>query len=72
MNIYKNFLPKKKFNHIKNYILSDLMPWYYNDEIVNKGDGFYQFTYSFIREGNQNCHDDMIKLLSHKAGVVQW
>ena len=63
MNIYKNFLPKKKFDHIKNFILSDLMPWYYNDEIVNKGDGFYQFTYSFIYKGNQNCHDDMIQLL---------
>tara|TARA_R100000988_G_C3886583_1_gene110784 strand:- start:50 stop:532 length:483 start_codon:yes stop_codon:yes gene_type:complete len=64
MNIYKNFLPKKDFQKIKNYMLSDSMPWYFSDEIVDNNFDYFQFSYGFILKGSQNCNDFMMELIN--------
>jgi hypothetical protein len=33
MNIYTNFLSKKDFKVLESVILSDIMPWYFNNGI---------------------------------------
>ncbi len=35
MNIHKNFLPQDKFITLQSFIMSDQMPWYYNDGVVS-------------------------------------
>jgi len=71
MNIYTNFLSKKDFKVLESVILSDIMPWYFNNGISklkkttnrkNKED--FQFTFTFIKDGQQCCHQDMINLLN--------
>ena len=36
VEVIDNFLDKEYFNKIKNFILSEEFPWYYNDRISNK------------------------------------
>ena len=63
MKIYKDFLSKKDFKKIESVIMGDYMPWYYNDNVIRINQNSSQFTYSFIADGIQNCHQDMIDLL---------
>ena len=54
--VVDNFLDKNYFNEIKNFILSQEFPWYYNDRISNKNDpkNFYYFTHVFYIENSLN------------------
>ena len=54
--VVDNFLDKDYFNQIKNFILSEEFPWYYNDRISNKNDpkDFYYFTHIFYIENSAN------------------
>ena len=54
MNIYKNFLNEKDFKVLESKMMGDTFPWYYNNEVVNKGDEFFQFTYVFVVNGKEN------------------
>jgi hypothetical protein len=47
LEIIDNFLSDKKFNLIKSSLLCEYMPWYFNDYLVYKNDGLYQFTHTF-------------------------
>ena len=64
MNIYKNFLSKENFKKLESVIMNDTMPWYFNENIVRNNKNDFQFTYLFIKDGKQNCHQDMIDLLN--------
>ena len=64
MNIYKNFLPKKDFNKLKNYVMSDYFPWYYNDFVVKEKDNFFQFTFVFLDEKGINCSKEIKDILN--------
>tara|TARA_R100000988_G_C3850031_1_gene94499 strand:+ start:14 stop:502 length:489 start_codon:yes stop_codon:yes gene_type:complete len=57
MNIYKNFLPKKVFQTLKNNMMGDYFPWYFHHFINDKNDKKtnFQFTFIFIRDGNEKC-----------------
>ena len=56
MNIYKNFLPKNSFKELKDIIMGPHFPWYYNDYIHgDPKEDHFQFTFTFIREGNYVC-----------------
>jgi len=69
MNIYKNFLNKKDLKKIKEVIMSDYFPWYYNNQINYKGDGYFQFTYTFMKDQKLNCNKetwDLIKPILSK------
>jgi len=69
MIISKNFLTKDEFNSVEEAIMGDRFPWYYNDEVVNPGDGFFQFTYLFVNNGKENCNSktmDMLKPILNK------
>ena len=64
MNIYKKFLPKKIFKKLKDGIMSDYFPWYYNDCILNnKKDKNFQFTFTFLNEKGINCSQEVIDLI---------
>jgi len=63
MKIYKNFLSKEDFKKIESTIMGDYMPWYYNEFVIRSNKDSFQFTYSFMAEGEQTCHQDMIDLL---------
>lgn len=64
MNVYKNFLNKEELNKLEVEMMGSRMPWYYNDEVVEEGDGHFQFTYTFVREGKLNCEDKAINILN--------
>tara|TARA_E500000318_G_C3539764_1_gene204135 strand:+ start:726 stop:1199 length:474 start_codon:yes stop_codon:yes gene_type:complete len=55
MNIHKNFLPKDIFDKLKNTITSDYFPWYFNNGVSTDNDDFFQFTFSFIKDGKEQC-----------------
>lgn len=64
MKIYKNFLSKKDFKNIESIILSDQMPWYFNDDIIEKKTKSFQFTFLFIKNSKNNCNSDMLNILN--------
>ena len=51
-----NFLDKNYFKEIKNFILSEEFPWYYNDSISSQKDPkkFYYFTHTFYNQNTVN------------------
>tara|TARA_Y100000114_G_C11575436_1_gene238485 strand:+ start:38 stop:520 length:483 start_codon:yes stop_codon:yes gene_type:complete len=63
MNIYKNFLDKKTFTNIKEKIMSDHMPWYYNDSVIHQFDKNFQFTFTFVTNTEINCSEEMINII---------
>jgi len=64
MKIHKNFLSKQDFKSIESIILSDQMPWYFNNDIIGKKTKSFQFTFLFIKNNKNNCNSDMLNLLS--------
>ena len=65
MNTYKNFLEKKDFNKIQSFIMSNIMPWYYSDGVIDEDDKYDQFVYTFIKDGSIiNCPQNMIDLIT--------
>ena len=52
MKIYKNFLNKKDFNNIKDFLMNRRLPWYF-ENVVNRGEGqkYGQLSYTFVLEG---------------------
>ena len=59
MKIYKNFLPKDIFKKLKNTMMGEYFPWYFNDYVSNfqKEDNF-QFTFHFVKDGDFTCWGD--------------
>ena len=57
MKIYKNFLPKELFETLKDNMMGDHFPWYFNNfinyEHENKSNS--QFTFTFIKSNNWEC-----------------
>ena len=50
IQVIDNFLEKEVFNNIKNIILGDNFPWYYNDFMTRDPDNKFYFTHTFYRE----------------------
>ena len=50
IQVVDNFLEKEVFNNIKNIILGDNFPWYYNDFMTRDPDNKFYFTHTFYRE----------------------
>ena len=72
MNIFKNFLPKKDFNKLKNYIMSDYFPWYYNDFVLEKKDNFFQFTFVFLDEKGINCSKEIMNIINIVLSKIKY
>tara|TARA_R100000781_G_C3984271_1_gene94641 strand:+ start:41 stop:523 length:483 start_codon:yes stop_codon:yes gene_type:complete len=64
MNIYKNFLDKKTFTNSKEKIMSDQMPWYFNDGVNKIPDENFQFTFVFLDENGINCSKEMMDIIN--------
>jgi len=71
MNIYKNFLPKKVFDTLKNTMMGYNFPWYFNDYILTPNDKSknFQFTFAFIKNSQYECwgewQDIMVPVLKN-------
>ena len=63
MNIYKNFLSKKKFNELKFNLMGNHMPWYFKEGVNSVVDKNFQFAFTFIINGKINCHETYLNLL---------
>jgi len=56
MKIYKNFLPKDIFKKLKNTMMGEYFPWYFNDYVSNfQKENNFQFTFRFINDGDYVC-----------------
>ena len=49
MKVIDNFLEENEFKKLKNEILKDHFPWYYNDYKSYENDNNFQFTHNFFR-----------------------
>ena len=51
IQVKDNFLPQQEFNKIKEIVMGDNFPWYYNDFISNPKDpsSYLYFTHTFYR-----------------------
>jgi len=54
IKIIDDFLPKKDFLFIKNYMSSFDFPWYYNNQKVYENDNYFQFSHIFLNENGIN------------------
>ena len=63
MNIYKNFLDKKDFKNLKDKIMGEYMPWFFNEGVNQFNDKHFQFTFTFLKENKKNCLDEHFKML---------
>jgi len=57
--VIDNFLPKEKFSKLKNYIMGEYFPWYYNNFTLHPEDklGLYQFGYTFYSHQDGENHN---------------
>jgi hypothetical protein len=72
MNIYKNFLPQNEFTILQSFIMSDQMPWYYNDGVISVGDKFFQFTFGFMNKEQVNCSDERMALIGPILSKIKY
>jgi len=63
MNINKNFLPKNIFDKLKNTVMSYYFPWYFNNGVSTYNDDFFQFTFSFIKDGKEQCWGEWMDIM---------
>jgi hypothetical protein len=50
IQVIDDFLDKEVFNNIKNILLGNNFPWYYNDFMTRDPDNKFYFTHTFYRE----------------------
>jgi hypothetical protein len=64
MNIYKNFLSKEIFKKLKDAVMSDYFPWYFNEEVnLRQKDSSFQFTFTFIENGKEECWGEWLDVM---------
>ena len=77
IKVTDNFLNVEYFKEIKNILLSDTFPWYYNNSITDKNDpkNYYYFTHVFYVGNSQNSNyfsmwSDFLKQIDCK-GIIR-
>ena len=74
IQVYNNFLPKDVFKKLKNAMMSNYFPWYFNEYVNYKGEknDSFQFTFMFMKKGLYECWgewkdiiDPVIKHIKH-------
>ena len=68
IKVIDNFLPQSEFEFLQTEMLSDRIPWYYNDfEIVDTDTRHYQYTHTLYNQGYESgafmLMDPLIKKL---------
>jgi hypothetical protein len=63
--IYKNFLPKKTFKEIQEFMLGPRMPWYYNDAVALRKDKQFMFFHLFYHSYEINTTPELFE------GIIQ-
>ena len=54
IQVYNNFLPKDVFKKLKNAMMSNYFPWYFNEYVNYKGEknDSFQFTFGILNLSN--------------------
>ena len=66
MNIYKNFLPKDTFKILKDNMMGEWFPWYFNSFVNDeeeKNKNYFQFIFMFINNGKEECWGEWIDIM---------
>jgi hypothetical protein len=68
--IIDNFLPKQEFEKIKEVIMSNTFPWFYNKEVsyVGASDGFY-FLHNFFESANVSMYFNILTPILNKLDI---
>ena len=53
MQIVENLIEEEYYKYIKEFLLGDTMPWYWNESTVTHAEDIYQFTYSIIHKEDE-------------------
>jgi hypothetical protein len=56
IKIIDNFLDKENFNFLNNQFLNNEFPWYFQNGIVSKNDGSFQYTHLFFDNNKINSN----------------
>jgi len=72
MQIIKNFLSEQNFSELKNIILSDEFPWYFNENSLNSSDSSLpQFTHNFLKNYRTSnyffCIEKILQKIEHSV-----
>ena len=60
---YKNFLPNDIFKTLKDTMMGDNFPWYFNDFTIAPGGSGYQFTHTFLSGTGNGISSDFLSIL---------
>ena len=63
MIIHKKFLPKNVFDKLKDAIMSEYFHWYFTNGVSTPNDNFFQFTFSFIKDGKEQCWGEWLDIM---------
>jgi len=69
MQIINNFLPQEIYQNIKDNILSDHFPWFFNENVLSDRKSTYQFTHTFYVD--QNAHSSFCELLKPIMDILK-
>ena len=72
MNEHNNFLPLGEFIELKDTIMSDHFPWYFNDNVVDYEEKYFQFTFHFIKNGDVNCSEKMMNIVQPILSKIKY
>jgi len=50
VEIHKNFLPREHFEDIRRLMLTETLPWFFNDRVVST-ESHFMFTHTFMEDG---------------------
>ena len=64
MIIYKNYLSEKTFLKIKQEIMSNYFPWFFQNEVLVGDDKHFQFTYTFLNKKGMNCSPEIMNIIN--------
>ena len=71
MKIYKNFLKIEDFNNLKDNLNSPFFPWYLNEGVAYKDDGFTQMTHNFFDNQKNYINSSYFNLLDNLINIIQ-
>ena len=64
MNIYKNFLPKDIFKILKDNMMGEYFPWFFQNEVLVGDNKHFQFTYIFLNKKGMNCSPETMNIIN--------
>ena len=70
MNLIDNFLNKDEFLFVKNNILSDEFPWFFNEHSLNDKTSHFQFIHNFFNQNTKRQFYQIIEPIVKKINPI--